>query len=89
MEDDKWVHGICRPEDAGGQARLGRDFFFALLRWANERTKTEEIQGDRLESNIGQTLFGKDESRGSVRASLQSTFLSLFPFRGLWSSVLL
>ena len=43
MEDDKWVHGICRPEDAIRQTRLGCDFFFALFGWANERTKTEEI----------------------------------------------
>jgi hypothetical protein len=43
MEDDKWVHGVRRPEDAVREARFGCDFFFALFRRANERTKTEEI----------------------------------------------
>ena len=43
MEDDKWVHGMCRPENAVREARFGSDLFFALFRWANERTKTKEI----------------------------------------------
>ncbi len=76
MEDDKWVHGVCRPEDAVREARLGCDFFFALFRWANERTKTEEIQGYRLESEISQWRFDGGKRGKRTREFTKYFFVS-------------
>jgi hypothetical protein len=82
VEDDKWVHGMCRPEDALGQARLGRDIFFALFGWADKRTKTKEIQGYWLENEDWVKDFfsgGKWRGGRGVRESLHSIVSFLFP----------
>ena len=82
MEDDKWVHGVCRPEDTVREARLGCDFFFALFRRANEWPKTEEIQGYRLESERRVKGHLVEENRGKRTREFTKYFFVSVSFTG-------
>lgn len=77
MEDGKWVHGTCGPEDPVREARLGCYFFFAVIRWTKGWTKTEEIQGNGLESEISHCSFGGG-SQGRAYAGVYIVLLRLY-----------
>ena len=81
MEDGKWVHGICRSEDAVRDACFDCDIFFALFRWANERTKTQKIQGYRLKSEACQRRYSGGKGREAYVGGYKIIYRLYFPHR--------
>ena len=63
MEHDKWVHGMCRPDDAVRETRFGCGSSFALFRRANEETRlgigwrAKLLKGHSVEEKRGKRMW--------------------------------